>query len=391
MINRILVILFLSFVAMNAMFGQSRKQKEAEEIRQKAIMAYQAYRFREAREMLEEYLASDYRDMAKDAETVNMLNRAEKAANMLDRVESVTITDSTVVDKERLLNAYTFGEELGQLVQTGKGMMYVSGRGDRSVYSENGDIWCSWNGVRKYKIAEGVNTGADEDYPFLMADGVTLYYASNGDESIGGYDIFMSRYNNEVENFMMPVQIGMPFNSTANDYMMVIDELNGNGWFATDRGQTEGKVIVYQFAYNEECKQIDNVCDSIRREYAQLKRYARKEGKRERKILKETETDGEGICFRVNDTIEYNNVRQFRDAEALRLYEQTAADEMEVMIKEIELEGLRREYRTSYDKTDIEILTSEILKLEDEVLIIKDSIRENYNKIRIIENKFYVK
>lgn len=385
------MMLFLTFVAMSVMFGQGRKQKEAEEIRQKAIKAYQEYRFGEARDMLEEYLANDYRDMTNDAEAAKMLRRTEKAANMLDRVESVAITDSTLVDRKRLLSAYKFGEELGQLTETGKGMMYVSGRGDRNVYSENGDIWCSWSGVRKFKIAEGVNTAADEDYPFLMADGVTLYYASNGDESIGGYDIFMSRYNSEVENFMLPVQIGMPFNSTANDYMMAIDELNGNGWFATDRGQAEGKVIVYQFVYNEDNKLIDNVCDSIRREYAQLRRYARKESKREINVLTETETEGEGISFRVNDSIEYSNVRQFRDAEALRLYEQTAAYEMEVMINEIELEGLRREYRTSNDKADIEMLTSEILKLEDEIMRKRDSIRENYNKIRIIENRAYVK
>lgn len=385
------MMLFLTFVAMSVMFGQGRKQKEAEEIRQKAIKAYQEYRFGEARDMLEEYLANDYRDMTNDAEAAKMLRRTEKAANMLDRVESVAITDSMLVDKKRLLSAYKFGEELGQLIETGKGMMYVSGRGDRNVYSENGDIWCSWSGVRKFKIAEGVNTAADEDYPFLMADGVTLYYASNGDESIGGYDIFMSRYNSEVENFMLPVQIGMPFNSTANDYMMAIDELNGNGWFATDRGQAEGKVIVYQFVYNEDNKLIDNVCDSIRREYAQLRRYARKESKREINVLTETETEGEGISFRVNDSIEYSNVRQFRDAEALRLYEQTAAYEMEVMINEIELEGLRREYRTSNDKADIEMLTSEILKLEDEIMRKRDSIRENYNKIRIIENRAYVK
>lgn len=385
------MMLFLTFVAMSVMFGQGRKQKEAEEIRQKAIKAYQEYRFGEARDMLEEYLANDYRDMTNDAEAAKMLRRTEKAANMLDRVESVAITDSTLVDKKRLLSAYKFGEELGQLIETGKGMMYVSGRGDRNVYSENGDIWCSWSGVRKFKIAEGVNTAADEDYPFLMADGVTLYYASNGDESIGGYDIFMSRYNSEVENFMLPVQIGMPFNSTANDYMMAIDELNGNGWFATDRGQAEGKVIVYQFVYNEDNKLIDNECDSIRREYAQLRRYARKESKREINVLTETETEGEGISFRVNDSIEYSNVRQFRDAEALRLYEQTAAYEMEVMINEIELEGLRREYRTSNDKADIEMLTSEILKLEDEIMRKRDSIRENYNKIRIIENRAYVK
>lgn len=391
MMKKILMILILSSVAVSVMLGQGRRQKEAEEIRQKAVKAYETYRFREARAMLEEYLASDYRDMTKDEEIAKMLNKAERAENMMDRVESVAITDSIVLSKEKLLNAFQFGEELGQMLKTEKGMMYVSGRGDRSVYSENGDIWCSWNGIRKFKITEGVNTAADEDYPFLMTDGVTLYYASNSDESIGGYDIFMTRYNSEAENFMLPVQMGMPFNSTANDYMMVIDEFNGIGWFATDRGQAEGQVAVYQFEYSEEKRQIDNISDSLRREYAQLKRYSRKESKKEKRVIAETEIDGEGISFKVNDSIEYSNVKQFKDAEALRLYEQTAAEEMEVMIKEIELEGMRREYRTNYDKSDIEILKREILKSEEEIMLKKDKIKDNYNKIRIIENKAYGK
>ena len=39
----------------------------------------------------------------------------------------------------------------------------------------------------------------------------------------------------------------MPFNSEANDYMMVIDEYDRIGWFATDRGQEDGKVCIYTF------------------------------------------------------------------------------------------------------------------------------------------------
>lgn len=47
-------------------------------------------------------------------------------------------------------------------------------------------------------LPNGVNTEQDEAYPFFLNDGVTLYFASNGEGSIGGYDIFITRLNLEI-------------------------------------------------------------------------------------------------------------------------------------------------------------------------------------------------
>ena len=49
----------------------------------------------------------------------------------------------------------------------------------------------------------------------------------------------------------------MPFNSPANDYMLVIDEFNNLGWFASDRNQPEGKVCIYTFIPNEKNTTLD--------------------------------------------------------------------------------------------------------------------------------------
>lgn len=90
-----------------------------------------------------------------------------------------------------------------------------------------------------------LNEQGNVNYPYLMADGVTLYYASDGEGSLGGYDIFVTRYDSESSSYLRPDNIGMPFNSPANDYMYVIDELNNLGWFASDRYQPEDKVCIY--------------------------------------------------------------------------------------------------------------------------------------------------
>ena len=49
-----------------------------------------------------------------------------------------------------------------------------------------------------------------------MADGVTIYYASDG-EGLGGYDIFVTRYNTNTDTYLVPENVGMPFNSPYND------------------------------------------------------------------------------------------------------------------------------------------------------------------------------
>ena len=96
----------------------------------------------------------------------------------------------------------------------------------------------------------------DVNYPFLLPDGITLYYASDGESSIGGYDIYMARRNAD-NGFLEPVNLGMPYNSPFNDYMMAIDEYTGVGWFASDRNRIPGKVTVYVFVPSEMRVNVD--------------------------------------------------------------------------------------------------------------------------------------
>ena len=85
------------------------------------------------------------------------------------------------------------------------------------------------------------------NYPFMMGDGQTFYFAAVGDEGLGGYDIYVTRYDADDDQFLRPANIGMPFNSEANDYLYVIDEYTNLGWFATDRNQPVDSVCVYTF------------------------------------------------------------------------------------------------------------------------------------------------
>ena len=79
----------------------------------------------------------------------------------------------------------------------------------------------------------------------MMQDGMTIYYANNGTSSLGGYDIFISRKDDN--EYYKPQNIGMPYNSPYDDYMLAIDETTGVGWWATDRNQLGDSITIYKF------------------------------------------------------------------------------------------------------------------------------------------------
>ena len=191
----------------------------------------------------------------------------ERLDRMTMATQRIMVIDSIVVDKNDFLQHYYLNPEEGHIdsyshffntQQQPNAYVYLNAIGNQCILSqedEDGIINLyesdkEGNKWTKPRLLQGVNDAKQffhVNYPFMMPDGVTLYFAAEGDESLGGYDIFVTTYDTEEDRFLTPENIGMPFNSEANDYMMVIDEYDRIGWFATDRGQEDGKVCIYTF------------------------------------------------------------------------------------------------------------------------------------------------
>jgi len=93
-----------------------------------------------------------------------------------------------------------------------------------------------------YNLGPAVNTMYDESYPFILDDGVTLFFSSNCKKSMGGYDIFVSTLS-EDGVWTEPENLGYPINTTSDDtgFMMTSDGLYG--FYATARdAQTNGSI-----------------------------------------------------------------------------------------------------------------------------------------------------
>lgn len=231
--------------------------------------AYDAtYRFEDAVNTYEEYIAELAKRKRSTTEAEKLLEKSKANLRMLKGVEQVCFIDSFVVDKKDFLEAYKLSPESGKLFMYdayfgntgGKGgTVYETELGNKIYYSElqkdstlnilsRNKMLDEWG---KGNMLPGIiNESMNANYPYVLADGITIYYAADGPASMDGYDIFVTRYNMNADTYLTPENVGMPFNSPYNDYMYVIDEFNNLGWFASDRYQPEGKVCIYVFIPN---------------------------------------------------------------------------------------------------------------------------------------------
>lgn len=88
-------------------------------------------------------------------------------------------------------------------------------------------------------LGTAINSAADEITPFFHEATSTLFFSSNGYNSIGGYDVFKSNYNGEQLHYSAPVNLGTPVNSSNDDTYMIWDTKLKKGFLSSDREPCE--------------------------------------------------------------------------------------------------------------------------------------------------------
>lgn len=116
--------------------------------------------------------------------------------------------------------------------------------GDKDIYMRTRLPDNTWSLPRP--VFGQVNTPYDEDYPYMHPDGKYLYFCSKGHNSMGGYDIFRSKFNPDNNSFDAPENMDYAISSPDNDLFYVVDSLNKYAYFASQRESEDGKVHVYE-------------------------------------------------------------------------------------------------------------------------------------------------
>ena len=243
----------------------------------------------------------------------------------------------------------------------------------------------------------GLDTDGDLRYPFQMNDGVTIYYAATGSESLGGLDIFVSRYNSATGRYLKPENIGMPFNSEANDYLYVVDEANNLGWFATDRRQPQDTVCIYVFIPNDgrpkynyeggDTMAIHRAArlESISETQTDLRevRNARQRLTLLRYELADKAEQG-SFSFMIDDVTTYNELSDFQNKDAAQLYERWTELKKQYETDAAKLEKQRNDYANA-SRQEKERMSTQLLEFEDKVLKTEKQVIKMENDVRTAE------
>lgn len=99
-------------------------------------------------------------------------------------------------------------------------------------------------------INEQLTSSSDEIFPMLSPDGKSLYFASKGLFGMGGYDLYVSEWNEENGDWDVPVNMGFPYSSPYDDFLFINTDDGRYSIFASNRDCQRDSVRVYVLEYD---------------------------------------------------------------------------------------------------------------------------------------------
>ena len=355
--------------------------------------------------------------------TPEELEHQEKIACMTANTEKVMFIDSIVVRKSDFLHYFHLNPEAGSIAtyqehfktnRQPNAYVYRNEIGNKCYLSqENGEgainlysseiVGKKWTRPSKLRGINDEKQFQRMNYPFMMGDGTTFYFAAEGGDGLGGYDIYSTTYDETENRFLRPVNIGMPFNSEANDYMYVIDEYSNTGWFASDRNQSEDMVCIYIFVPSK----IRQTYDAERYTPEQIANFARinditatwddeqQLGQALSRLQmtinrKNQKSTGREFTFVINDEVTYYQTSDFRAANNASRWHQLMSLSARLQALEKAL-SKARDYYVSASADERDDLHEEILASEQKQHELTQEIHQLEKDIRNAENNYLTK
>lgn len=122
----------------------------------------------------------------------------------------------------------------------GNTLFFVSdrknGMGGKDIYACERLTDRSWS--TPYNLGRDINTAEDEESPFMMTDGASLYFSSKGHDTNGGFDIFETTQT-ETGLWLSPQKINAPLNSAYDEYFFIINSKGSVAFYTSEKNQCE--------------------------------------------------------------------------------------------------------------------------------------------------------
>lgn len=299
--------------------------------------------------------------------------------DMLQNTQMVFIIDSTVVDADKVVDAIPLPKAYGKYIAyntffgttseiNSNSYVYVNGWGNRCYYNEvgtdsisrlymrekQGDAW-----TEARALTEINESYTNASCPYMASDGQTLYFAGTSQEDgLGKRDIYMTKYDADEGKFLKAENLGLPFNSTSDDFMYVEADADSMAWFATSRRQPEGKVCIYTFvpSATRHNYDADEMTESELKSHAAITRIRetwptpeirQAAMQRLERIKRNAETQNRresDIEFVVNDAVTYTALSDFKSADTRNAYADIRMKQNDADKQAKEIDALRIKY-----------------------------------------------
>ncbi|MGV3612311.1 MAG: hypothetical protein ACO1N0_15235 [Fluviicola sp.] len=203
-------------------------------------------------------------------DTDHQIEMCQNGKKLLTTITDLVVLEKKEIEYSQFIRLYNLSNIGGSLIVTAEYQSKVDKKRNhtplihfpdkaQTIYyssygeSEKGskDIYCR-NRLPDGKwglpalVNGNVNTKFDEDFPYLSPNGEYLYFCSKGHNSMGGFDVFRSKFDPENKSFGAPENMDFAISSPDNDLFYVVDSLEKNAYFASSRQSQNGKIHVYK-------------------------------------------------------------------------------------------------------------------------------------------------
>ncbi len=241
-----------------------RDQRRAETLRLATLSAINDYRLETARERLEQYEGIRLRGEEERAKRGEVVAHLELVERLLSNSRVVATLDTLVAPRaevwKRLQRETSYLGEVQEntyLSPDGKSRWQVGSDADCVplfyIYHQLGDG--RWDEANPEVVrVNGLPEGCQISYPFVGSDGTTIYFSLEEEKgevpqhTLGGKDLYVSRYNRAEGVLLVPTQLMLPFNSPMDDFCYIVDEEQDQGWMVSGREARGDSLRLWCFA-----------------------------------------------------------------------------------------------------------------------------------------------
>jgi hypothetical protein len=124
------------------------------------------------------------------------------------------------------------------------------GLGESDLYMIKKEKNGEWSAA--VNLGATINTRFSEDSPNLSLDGKTLYFASEGWNSMGGFDIFRSEWDEVSNKWGIPENIGYPINDADDNNFISFTGDGKSAYIAAVRPEGFGDKDIYKIDFEDQ-------------------------------------------------------------------------------------------------------------------------------------------